>query len=433
LAGRVSGWLARAPAPLFTAYTMVAAFATYFSMYAFRKPFAVGTYPGAFGDLDLKTLYIIAQVIGYAASKFLGIKVVSEITPTKRAVAILVFIGLAELALVLFAITPPPYCAVFLLLNGLPLGMIWGLVFGFLEGRKTSDVLGVVLAVSFIVSSGFVKTVGKWVLASGVPEPWMPAATGALFLLPLGLFVAMLAQVPPPTAEDEALRTKRAPMNGAARKAFFVRFWPGLVAQVALYTVLTAYRDFRDNFAREIWDALGYSQEPAILTTAEIPVAIGALLVVGSVMAIKSNRTAVLALHGIMLVGQVLLVAVATLLFDLQVIGPAAWMISVGLGLYVAYVPFNCVLFDRLVAAVGSVATAGFLIYVADAFGYLGSVALLLYKSLAVPALSWLEFFRGFSYLSTLVCAVLYLVAGAFFWRVTSAVGPPPSPSSPSS
>lgn len=423
MVGRLRGWLASAPPAVFTAFTMLAAFGTYFSMYAFRKPFAVGTYPGSVGffglALDLKSLFIIAQVIGYAASKFLGIKVVSEITPAKRAIAILVFIGLAELALVAFALTPHPWAAGWLLLNGLPLGMIWGLVFGFLEGRKTSDVLGVVLAVSFIVSSGFVKTVGKWVLGSGVPEVWMPAATGALFFAPLSLFVGMLAQVPPPTAEDEAARTKRAPMDGPARRAFFARFWPGLVAQVALYSVLTAYRDFRDNFAREIWDALGYANEPSILTTAELPVALGALVVVGSVMIIRSNRRAVLALHGIMLAGHLVLIGLATLAFDLGQIGPAAWMISVGLGLYLAYVPFNCVLFDRLVAAVGSVATAGFLIYVADAFGYLGSVGLLLYKSLAQPTLSWLEFFRGFSYLSTVVCGCLYLVAAAYFWRRT--------------
>ena len=49
----------------------------------------------------------------------------------------------------------------------------------------------------------------------------------------------------------------------------------------------------------------------------------------------------------------------------------ATWMISVGIGLYFGYVPVNCVLFDRLIAAVGKVATAGFLIYVADASGYL--------------------------------------------------------------
>ncbi|WP_438014194.1 DUF5690 family protein [Sorangium sp. So ce315] len=421
--GSVTRWLERAPAPVFMAFAVIAAFATYFCMYAFRRPFAVGTFEGAVAlpllpALDLKSLYIIAQVLGYCASKFLGIKIVSEMPPHRRALAILVCIGVSEAALVLFALSPAPYAAVFLVLNGLPLGMVWGLVFGFLEGRRVSDLLGAGLCASFIVASGFVKTVGKITLGWGVPEAWMPAVTGALFFPPLLLSVWMLAQIPPPTAADEALRTRRAPMDRAARRAFVLANAGGLSMLVLGYIVLTAYRDFRDNFAREIWDALDYADQPAILTTAEIPVAIGALLSVAVMMGIRSNRAALLAVHGIMVAGAVL-AGLSTALFQAGVIGPVAWMISVGLGLYVGYVPFNCVLFDRLIAAVGSVATAGFLITAADAFGYLGSVALLLYKSFGQAKLSWLEFFLGFSYATALVCAALFAASAAYFWLRT--------------
>ncbi len=419
----VRRWLSRATPAVFTGYAAFAAFATYFCMYGFRKAFAVGTYPGqldvpGLGALDLKALFVIAQVLGYAASKFLGIKIVSEMSPGVRARAILVLIGASELALLLFAVVPAPWSALALVLNGLPLGMIWGLVFGFLEGRKVSDLLGTALCVSFIVSSGFVKTVGKWVMDSGVPEVWMPFAVGALFYPPLALFVALLAQIPPPTAEDEALRTKRAPMDAGQRATFFRAHAPGLVTLVALYVVLTAYRDFRDNYAREIWDALGYAGTPEILTTAELPVAFGALVAVASIALVKNNRTALLVLHALMLAGA-LLIGGSTLLFDAGAIGPAAWMISVGLGLYVGYVPFNSVLFDRMIAALGSVATAAFLIYVADAFGYLGSVGLLLAKSFARPDLSWLEFFRHLSYAAAAITSVLYVVSALYFARKT--------------
>ncbi|WP_437661227.1 DUF5690 family protein [Sorangium sp. So ce1182] len=426
----VTRWLERAPAPVFTAFAVLAAFATYFCMYAFRKPFAVGTFKGAVAlpllpALDLKSLYIIAQVLGYCASKFLGIKVVSEMRPERRALAILACVGVSEAALVLFGLTPAPYAALFLVLNGLPLGMVWGLVFGFLEGRRLSDLLGAGLCASFILASGFVKTVGKLTLGWGVPEAWMPALTGALFFPPLLLAVWMLAQIPPPSAADEALRTRRAPMDRAARRAFVRANAGGLATLVLGYIVLTAYRDFRDNFAREIWDALDYADQPAILTTAEIPVAIGALLSVAVMIGIRSNRTALLAVHGIMLAGAVL-AGLSTALYQAGVIGPAAWMISVGLGLYVGYVPYNCVLFDRLIAAVGSVATAGFLITAADAFGYLGSVALLLYKSFGQPKLSWLEFFLGFSYATSFICATLFVASAGYFWLRTR--GPVPAP-----
>jgi hypothetical protein len=427
--GRITRWLSDASTPVFMAWAIVASFSTYFCMYAFRKPFAVGTYDGALqlplvGAVDTKIVFIIAQILGYACSKFIGIKVVSEMPRGRRARAIVVAIVTAELALVAFGMVPAPLKAVALFFNGLPLGMVWGLVFGFLEGRRSSDGLGAALCASFIVASGFVKTVGKLVMEQGVSEGWMPAVTGALFLLPMAGFVWMLAQLPPPNAEDVAERLERVPMDKKARRSFFAALAPGLTALVAAYVLLTAYRDFRDNFAREIWDAIGYGNQPEILTTAEIPVAVGSLLAVAFCMAIKNNRTAMLVIHGAMLAGSAL-VGLSTLGFQAGVVSPAAWMVAVGLGLYIGYVPYNCVLFDRLIPAVGHVGTAGFLIYVADASGYAGSVALLLYKNFGQAKLSWLQFFVGFSHLTAWVGVVLFVGSALYFLRRTKAVPAP--------
>ena len=93
------------------------------------------------------------------------------------------------------------------------------------------------------------------------------------------------------------------------------------------------------------------------------------------------------------------------------------WMILVGLGLYLAYVPYGCVLFDRLIAAVGVTATAGFRIYVTDAFGYAGSIVVLLYKSFGQAELSWLDFFRGFSYVGSVACTAAFVVSAWYFAR----------------
>jgi hypothetical protein len=348
----------------------------------------------------------------------MGIKIVSEMPSAKRARAIAGFMAVAWVALLLFAVLPAPWNAVALVLNGLPLGMIWGLVFCFLEGRQSSDLLGAGLCASFIVASGFVKSIGKWLLAAGVSEQWMPFATAALFVPPLAFSLWMLSQVPDPSPEDIAARTERKPMNGAQRSAFFGQYALGLTLLTLGYVLLTAYRDFRDNFAREIWDALGYAGEPAILTTAELPVAFGSLLAVAFMVRIRSNRNALLVIHGVMIFGAVL-TGVSTWLHGAGLLSPAAWMISVGLGLYLGYVPVNCVLFDRLIAAVGTVATAGFLIYVADATGYLGSAALLLYKNFGQPELSWLEFFTQFSYAMSIVCTVLFSISAIYFRRRT--------------
>ncbi len=418
----ITRWLSQTNALLFSIYTIGAAFSTYFCMYAFRKPFAVGTYEGTVhlpmvGEIDQKILFIVSQVLGYCLSKFLGIKVVSEMKGDKRAVALVGVIGFAWLTLLFFAILPGPLKAIALFFNGLPLGMVWGLTFGFLEGRRLTEVLGAGLSASYIVASGAVKTVGKWLIDAGLSEYWMPFAVGAIFFIPLCTVVYLLSRLPPPSKEDEALRTKREPMDAAARKSFTLAFLPGLAFLTVLYVLLTAYRDFRDNFAREIWDALGYAGSPEIMTTSEIPIAMGVLLVLALLMVIKNNRTALLVVHAIMLGGTVLIGA-STWAWQAGLIPPAAWMISVGLGLYVGYVPYGCVLFDRLIAAVGVSGTAGFMIYVTDAFGYLGSVALLLYKNFGQSSLSWLDFFIGFSWATFAVCTVCFVGSMLYFaWK----------------
>ncbi len=125
---------------------VIAAFITYFCMYAFRKPFTVGTYTGhQLWGLDYKIVLIIAQVLGYTLSKFAGIRIISQMPPGKRIAAILAFIGMAQCALVLFGLIPPPYNFFCLFLNGLPLGLIWGLVFSFVEGRRYTELLGAAL------------------------------------------------------------------------------------------------------------------------------------------------------------------------------------------------------------------------------------------------------------------------------------------------
>ena len=115
----------------------VAAFCTYACMYAFRKGITAATFDGmAFWGINYKIWLLTAQVFGYAVSKMLGIKVVSEMKPARRAFNLLIFVGIAEVALLAFAVVPAPYNIIFLFLNGLPLGMVYGTVLGFLEGRR---------------------------------------------------------------------------------------------------------------------------------------------------------------------------------------------------------------------------------------------------------------------------------------------------------
>ncbi len=397
----------------FILHASLAAFGTYFCMYAFRKPFTVGTFEDlTFLGVDYKILLVISQVLGYALSKFLGIKFISELKSSKRLFYLFVLILIAEAALVLFAIVPKPYNILLLFFNGLPLGMIWGIVFSFLEGRKFTDILGVVLSSSFIVSSGVVKSVGLFVMKYwGFNEFLMPAITGLLFILPLLLFGWWLGKVPPPTEEDKKMRVERIPMTKTDRKHLVKQYFFALCILVFFYTLLTAFRDFRDNFARELWDSVGFKGDVSVYSTSEISIALIVLVIIGLVFYIKNNLRALFTYHLLLILGTVVL-AISTLLFQLQLLNPFIWMVSTGFGLYICYVPFNCLFFDRFIAAFRIRGNSGFLIYIADAFGYAGSILVLLYKNFGQASLSWLNFFVYGTYIvaviGTLITAVSY-------------------------
>ena len=191
--------LVRASDLSFTLYATVAAFSTYFCMYAFRKPFSAGTYEGLvfFGtEVELKTAFALSQLIGYTISKFMGIKVNSEQGHAGRAKLLVALILAALMALLLFAVLPTQWKWLAIFANGLPLGMVWGLVVSFLEGRRTSDALMAGLCCSFILASGVVKDSGRWLMnQQGVSEFWMPFATGALYLPGFLIAVWLLKQL----------------------------------------------------------------------------------------------------------------------------------------------------------------------------------------------------------------------------------------------
>ena len=86
----------------------------------------------------------------------------------------------------------------------------------------------------------------------------MPAVTGLLFVPVLLLSMFMLWHTPPPTKEDIALRTSRAPMDRRARRDFVRQYFPGIVMLVFGYLCLMAYRNIRDDFMDLILKDLGH-------------------------------------------------------------------------------------------------------------------------------------------------------------------------------
>lgn len=365
-----------------TLWAITAAFGTYFCMYGFRVPFKAAGFEQTVSFLgsaiDQKSLFVISQVLGYMLSKFVGIKLIPELRPERRAVAILILIGLAQLALLSILILPPALIPLAFFLNGLPLGMVFGLVLGFLEGRRTTEFLTAGLCVSFILADGVMKSIGQ-LLIPVVGEFAMPAVAGACFVPPLLLCVWMLSRIPRPDAADERQRQPRVTMDRAARLDYLRRYGIALAPIVLIYLFATILRSVRGDFAREIWGDLGVDPNAAaeFYTRSELWVGAAVLTLNGGCALFVDNRLAYRISLAICLLGGGLLTA-ACLLQPAGSIEPMTFMVLIGLGLYLPYVAVHTTVLERFIALSGERGNLGYLMYLVDATGYLGYVVVLL-------------------------------------------------------
>ncbi|HLX65467.1 MAG TPA: DUF5690 family protein, partial [Puia sp.] len=419
---RISGiraWLQRSPGWVFVLYVSLTSFTVYASMYGFRKPYTAASFEGfAIGPIHYKVILVIAQTIGYTLSKFFGIRFIAGMEPAKRAGFIVKLVLTAWISLLLFGLVPAPYNFVFMFINGLPLGMVWGLVFGFLEGRRTTELMGAILSTSFIFASGLAKTVGKSLLLfAGVSEFWMPFVAGAVFIGPLLLATWLLKQTPPPTAEDIAMRTIRRPMGKEQRRNFLRIFGLALIPIIISYALLTVMRDFTEDFANELWSETGYKNNADVFASTSTIVSLNVLAVIGGFFLIRNNYRAFL-LNNVIIIGGFVLAAGATFAFHLHWISPVVWIVTASAGLYLGYVPYNCFYFERMLAAYKIPGNVGFLIYIADAFGYLGTVAVLLIKEFVRIKYTWVDFFTGMFYVAAAAGSLFVLWSAILFTRI---------------
>ena len=375
-------------------FSALIVFAAYTCIFAFRKAFNVAAYEGhTILGLDYKIVLVITQVLGYMSSKFYGIRFISEMKRVGRGRLILLLVGISWVAWLLFALIPPPYNSWCLFFNGFPLGMIWGIVFSYVEGRRTTDLISAALAVSFIFASGLAKSTAQWVMQSlSISEFWMPFTVGALFAVPLLLFIYLLEKIPPPDEEDKALRMHRLPMSAEERKNLLTRFLPGLVTLIIIYILVTVLREVRDSFMADMWRASGEPFDASVFTRTETIISLIILIVVAAMIFLQNNYYVFILTQVIMLLGFIISLA-ATVCYLQSGLSLYLWMILVGLGLFMVYIPFNSILFDRFIATFRFSGNVGFLIYLADSFGYLGSVGVLLTKSLFHIQANWLQFY----------------------------------------
>lgn len=402
-----------------------AAFVAYFSMYAFRKPFTAATYEGGewlATGIQLKTAFVLSQLLGYAISKIAGIRFCAEVSHKRRAAWLIGCIVVGELALIAFALVPVEWKPVALFVNGLPLGMVWGFVVSYLEGRRTFEALIAGLSVSFILAGGMVKDIGLGFLRAGISEFWMPALVGALFALPFFSAVWWLERMPPPTAIDRESRGVRTSMDRAQRWRFLREFWTVLIPLGVMYLLLTAFRDYRDNYGIEICRELGRDNLFALFTRLEIPITICVFLSLMAFTRVTNHSRAIGGLYLMMGIGLVLL-GVTTFLCQRGSLGGLAWLSLSGLGVHLSFVPIGTVLFERLMSATRSTGTSVLAIYFADSFAYIGVLLVQLHHDFFLGHLSHFAFLKAFGLWLAPISVALLLVSGAAIRRRIKAMG----------
>jgi len=400
------------------AWAAFASFATYFCMYGFRKPFSAATFDGekAFG-ISFKSALVVAQTFGYMTAKFIGIKFISEVNRSKRAFYIVALIGAAHISLLLLALLPKPWNVFFLFTNGLSLGLIWGLVFSFIEGRKFTDFLALVLSTNFIFSSGVAKTLGRICIDYWkIPEIYTPFVAGFLYVPLLLLAVWMLTKIPEPTAEENASRGLRVSMNGKQRVALLARFLTGLTAITVINLLLTILRDLKDNYAVEILRIVKPGFNPAIFTQMETIAAVSVLALLLLLTGFKNHFKSI-AIHHLAIAAGLCIMLVSAWLLQQRLTDPVINLVLYTIGLYVCYNTLQCLFLDRFIAAFKVRGNIGFFFYFMDAVGYLGSCFIIVNKEILSPRVNWLNYFLKVSFILSILGLVCILVSWIYFRR----------------
>lgn len=399
---------------LFILWAGGAALLSYSLVYALRKPFTAASFENVeFFDMDYKVVVTISQILGYVVSKFIGIKLISELQSEERFKFILTSVLLAEASLILFGLLSTPFNVAAMFLNGLSLGCMWGVIFSFIEGRRVTDILASLLGVSMVISSGTAKSVGLYVMNHlHVSEFWMPALIGAVALPLLLLLGWALNKLPEPNKEDIAMKSERETLNGKQRWELFKSFMPFLSMLFIANIAIVVLRDIKEDFLVNIIDVSAYS--PWLFAQIDSVVTLIILGIFGLMVLVKDNLKALSVLFGLIIAGMIVMSVISFRQQQLR-LSPVIWLFIQSLCLYIAYLTFQTIFFDRFIACFRIRGNVGFFIVTTDFLGYTGTVLVLVLKEFCNPDIDWAVFYNQFAgYVGifccvTFVCSFVYL------------------------
>ena len=399
---------------LFIFWAGGAALLSYALVYALRKPFTAATFDGLdFMGMDYKTATSIIQIAGYVLSKFMGIKWISELRREDRLRFIIASVSVAELSLLAFALLPVPYNVCALFFNGLSLGCMWGVIFSFIEGRRLTGILASIMGISIAFSSGLAKSLGLFLMNDlGVGCFWMPAVIGGFAFVLIILLAFILNALPAPSEEDIRSCTKRVPMDARQRKAIFFRFAPLLLMLFVANLFITIIRDVKEDFLVNIVDTSQFSAWAISGIDGMVTLIILALFILVSM--IRDHQRVLYTLLWMVIGGTFLLVGISYYYEQLN-LSPLVWMFLQSLGVYIAFLSFQTLFFERFVACFNIKGNVGFFIVSIDFIGYLGTVGVLIFKESFVAHLNWIEFYNTMVLTLGTACCFLFMGCILYF------------------
>lgn len=241
----------------------------------------------------------------------------------------------------------------------------------------------------------------------------MPALIGAI-AFPLLCFTGwMMTRFPKPTAADIASRSVRVTLNGRERWKLFRQFMPILIMLFAANLLLTIQRDVKEDFIVCIIDvstisSWAFAQIDSIATLV--------LLATFALLATTYDHLKVLCILLILSTLGMGTLAFLGINFHHVNLPTTIWLFGQSLCLDMAYLSFQTIFFERFIACFKIRGNVGFFIITIDFVGYLGTLALLLFKEFYASHIDWQSFYNHMSFWIGIVCCIAFM--GSFVYMI---------------
>lgn len=311
-------------------------------LFGFRRPWAVITQFDDISDfqgLDPKIWLSISHFSGVATGKLATIFVSAR--TTKHLLIIPIIISLAWIALGLSGgdTTAVVMC---LFVTGLAVACAEP---GIHPGQSHNGILTAMLSSGYGIGSGLSKFVGANLLELGVPQLWMPAASGLGYMAPTLLVLYLVSKISPPQVKN---KDKKLPQS-QNQLDFIQKFWPGMILLFLMEFMTFTLVSVRDIFQSDIWSEIFPKDQvnSSIYLSTEYPVTIFTILSVCFLSWIKSSYLSSVSQH-LLFVWCGCTMLVAQNMFEANLLSARIWYILIGGSSLLAYVAIRSILVHRL-------------------------------------------------------------------------------------